>query len=63
MYMDETLERIITIMKEKYINDYERIDYLGLPHGTFSNWRSEKGRSYYAHIGKISDRLDVSINI
>ncbi|MBQ8093653.1 MAG: helix-turn-helix domain-containing protein [Clostridia bacterium] len=60
--IDETLKRIISLMKEKKIQDQEMIEYLGLPRGAFSNWKREKGKSYYEYIDRIADRLDVTID-
>ena len=60
--MDATLERIIAKMTEEHIKDQEMIEYLGLPRGAFSNWRREKGKSYYYYIAKIADRLGVTID-
>ena len=60
--MDNTLQRIMEKMSEKHILDREMIEYLGLPKGTFSNWKRDKGKSYYAYIDKIADKLNVSID-
>ena len=60
--MDQTLLRISELMQEKKIQDQQMIEYLGLPKGTFSNWRRDKGKSFYEHIAAIADRLDVSID-
>lgn len=60
--MDDTFERICTLMKEQKIQDQELITYLGLSRGTFSNWRRNNGRSYYEHIDIIADRLCVTID-
>ena len=60
--MDNTLKRIIKIMAEKHILDQELIMYLDLPKGTLSNWKRDKGKSYYTYIDKIADRLGVSID-
>ena len=60
--MDSTLVRITDLMKIQKIQDQQMIEYLGLPKGAFSNWRREKGKSYYEHIDKIADRLGVSID-
>ena len=62
MKMDDTFERICTLMKEMKIQDQEMISFLGLSKGTFANWRRNNGRSYYEHIDKIADRLGVSID-
>lgn len=60
--IDETLQRIIKLMEKQKIQDQEMIAYLGLPRGSFSNWKREKGKSYYEHIVKIADRLNVSVD-
>jgi transcriptional regulator with XRE-family HTH domain len=60
--MDGTLQRILGLMKEKRITDLEMQEYLGLPRGAFSNWKRGMGRSYYEHISKIADRLEVTID-
>ena len=60
--MDDTLQRILDLMKEKRITDLEMQEYLGLPRGAFSNWKRGMGRSYYEHISKIADRLEVTID-
>ncbi|MBO5567652.1 MAG: helix-turn-helix domain-containing protein [Clostridia bacterium] len=59
---DDTLQRIIALMESQNIQDQDMIKYLGLPRGTFSNWKREKGKSYYEHIAKIADRLNVSVD-
>lgn len=60
--MDDTLNRICRLMNEQKIQDQEMISYLELSRGTFANWRRNNGRSYYEHIDKIADRLDVTID-
>lgn len=60
--MDKTLERIMELMRDNKIQDQEMIEYLGLARGTFGNWKRDKGRSYYAYIDKIADRLCVPID-
>lgn len=37
-------------------------EYLGLSRVAFSNWERGMGRSYYEHIRKIADRLEVTID-
>ena len=60
--MDGTLERITKLMREQEIQDQVLIEFLKLPRGTFSNWRRNKGKSYYEYIDKIADRLGVTID-
>lgn len=60
--MDETLERILELMKEKQMTAVSMEDFLEIPRGSFSNWKRGKGRSYYEHIGKIAEKLDESVD-
>ena len=60
--MDETLVRILNLMKEKKITAVSMEDFLEIPRGSFSNWKRGKGRSYYEHISKIADRLEESLD-
>ena len=60
--MDDTLLRIVELMKEQRISDVEMQNYLAIPKGTFSNRRRCRGKSYYQYIDKIADRLGVSID-
>ena len=60
--MDQTLEKIIDIMKSQAITDLEMQVFLGIPKGSFSNWKRGKGKSYYEHIASIADRLGVTID-
>ena len=59
--MDGTHTRIIRLMKDRGIQDQQLIESIGLPRGTFSNWKREKGKSYYLYIDRISDYLGVSV--
>ena len=59
--MDATLERILELMKEKRMTAYAMEDILGVPHGSFSNWKRGKGKSFYEHIDRIADQLGVTI--
>ena len=60
--MDETLERILELMKEKRVSAVEMEDLLKVSRGSFSNWKRGKGKSFYEHIDRIADRLGVSID-
>jgi transcriptional regulator with XRE-family HTH domain len=60
--MYDTLYRIVETMKFKGITDTEIEMLLGVPKGTFSNWKRGKSRSYYEHIDVIADRIGVSID-
>lgn len=54
------LERIISLLSAKGIDQKEVIAYLNLPRGTFSNWVRKKSHSYYEYITEIADFLGVS---
>ena len=60
--MDKTLERILEQMKKQGVTAVEMEDLLNVPRGSFSNWKRGMGKSYYAFIDKIADRLGVSID-
>lgn len=60
--MDKTLERILEQMKKQGVTAVEMEDLLNVPRGSFSNWKRGMGKSYYAYIDKIADRLGVSID-
>ena len=42
--MDETLERILELMKEKRVSAVEMEDLLKVSRGSFSNWKRGKGK-------------------
>ena len=56
------LERIISLLAAKGIEQREIIEYLNLPRGTFSNWMRNKSHSYYEYISDIAAFLGVSNN-
>lgn len=60
--MDTTLSRILELMKDNRVTAYSMENLLEVPHGSFSNWKRGKGKSYYEHIDRIADRLNVSID-
>lgn len=60
--MDETLKRILDLMKNQGVTAVGMEDLLGVPRGAFSNWKRGMGKSYYEHIDKIADRLGVTID-
>ena len=54
------LERIVSLLSEKKIDQKDIIAYLHLPRGTFSNWIRKKSHSYYEYISDIADYLGVT---
>ena len=60
--MDETLTRILDLMKEQGVTAVAMEDLLEVPKGSFSNWKRGMGKAYYEHVDKIADRLGVTID-
>ena len=60
--MDETLVRILELMRKQRIPETEMQNLIGVPRGSFSNWKRNKGHSYYRYIDLIADRLGVTID-
>lgn len=60
--MDQTLIRVLDLMKEKNITAVQMEDYLNVPKGSFGNWKRGIGKLYYAYMDKIADRLCVTID-
>ena len=57
---EPVLNRILTTMKEKGVNQQEVAQYLGLGNGTFTKWKYDNGKSYLKHLNKIAEYLGVS---
>lgn len=49
-------------MKNKKVSESEMQELIGVPKGTFSNWKRNKGQSYYRYIDTIADRLGVTMD-
>ena len=60
--MDETLTRILELMQKKRITEAEIQVLIGVPRGSFSNWKRNKGQSYYRYLDTIADRLGVTLD-
>ena len=60
--MDDTLIRILELMQEKEISETEIQRLIGVPKGSFSNWKRNSGHSYYRYVDVIADRLGVTID-
>lgn len=56
----ETLNKIMTLLKEQNKKQIELTDYLGISKNVFTSWKSGKNTSYNKHIGKIAEFLGVS---
>ena len=57
---EEILERITKELQRQEKTQAQLIDYLQLPKGTYSGWKSGRSRNYCEHIGEISLFLGVS---
>ena len=57
-----TLERILELMKEQNITAQDMEIKIGASRGTFSNWKRQKGRSYFEYIDRLADQLGVTID-
>jgi len=60
--MNITIERIISLLKEKGITFKTFAEDLGYNKVTISDWKSGKSNSYMRNINKIADYLDVSVD-
>ena len=60
--MDETLRRILEEMQRENVSETEMQEVMGVPKGAFSNWKREKGHSYFRYLDLAADRLGVSID-
>ncbi len=55
-----TLNKILELLKEQGKKQKDLMDYLGMGKTAFTGWKSGANKSYYKHIAKIADFLDVS---
>ena len=62
MTQEKTFERILSLMKEQNITAQDMEIKIGASRGTFSNWKRQKGRSYFEYIDKLADQLGVTID-
>ena len=60
--MDETLTRILELMKKENMTETEMQELIGVPKGSFSNWKRNQGHAFYKYIDIIADRLGVTID-
>ena len=58
---DEIFERILTEMERQKKKYAELIDFLLLPRGTFSGWKSGRSRNFCEHLCAISEFLNVDV--
>ena len=53
------IERILNTLRIRNLTQKQLIEYLGLPNGTFTNWKYNGGKSYMKYIDDISKYLNV----
>ena len=56
---DETVLRIMELLKTKHRTEKDLTDALGLANGTFTRWKYRNSKSYYKYIDRIAEYLDV----
>ena len=59
---EATIKRISEQMELQGIKPKELTQYLGLPDGTYNNWKRDKGYLYMLYLEEISEYLNVSIS-
>ena len=57
-----TIDRIISVMKEKGIKQKELCDYLGKGEMVFSNWKAGRSESYKKYIPQIAEFFGCSVD-
>lgn len=57
--MDNVLDKIIQIMKEKKISQKELCNKLGIPASQFTNWKNGQNKSYLKKFDLIAEVLGV----
>lgn len=55
-----TLERILSLIEERGIQQQELSDYLGINKQVITDWKSGKSKSYKKYIGKIAEFFNVT---
>lgn len=57
-----TIDRIISVMKEKGIKQKELCDYLGKGEMVFSNWKAGRSESYKKYLPQIAEFFGCSVD-
>ena len=56
----DTLNKILTLLKEQKKTQKQLMEHLGLGKTAFTGWKNGENSSYKKHIGKIAEFFDVS---
>lgn len=59
--VEQIFDRISSEMERQGRKQAELTEYLGLPRGTYTNWKLGRGRTFCEHLGDIADFLGVDI--
>lgn len=59
--MENTLQRIISVMSDKGIMQKDLTDALGLSEPSFAAWKSGRNQSYLKYLHAIANFLNVSV--
>jgi transcriptional regulator with XRE-family HTH domain len=59
--MENTLQRIISVMSDKGVMQKDLTDALGLSEPSFAAWKSGRNQSYLKYLHAIADFLGVSV--
>lgn len=59
---DETVKRILGLLREKGKNEKDLTDHLGISPGSVSKWKYDGSVGYLRHIGAICGFLDTTPN-
>lgn len=60
--MENTLQRIISVMSDKGIMQKDLTDALGLSEPSFAAWKSGRNQSYLKYLHAIANFLNVSVS-
>ena len=58
----EILNKILSLLDEKRIQQKELSDYLGLSKNTITGWKGGNNTSYMKHLPKIAEFFNVSVD-
>lgn len=58
----EILNKILSLLEEKNIQQKDLSDYLGLSKSALTGWKNGNNKSYMKHLPKIAEFLGVSVD-
>jgi len=57
-----TLDNILSLLSAQKKTQKELTDYIGVSKNVFTDWKSQKNKSYQKHLPKIAEFFDVSVD-